>query len=254
MRADYAYTGTLCVIKKKKFLQVKSIALLILSFFFITCQIKNTSSQNKESVKPTEQKAPIEYGIEINSEILNQIKDETGKQGEKLKREIWKYYRDKEEEKYVLEKGVIFKFIKENKAHEIFNKFHDKLFKNGNYLFLTNLDFDDSYDTYYDVVIIRCSDQFELISLIGTDGVNYDLYNDDIVKQLKDWHKKVGFKIETVDGARIHAYMENLPSDLNQFTKDVYKFCPDVIDQGYGSMEEMIKDYKESKYFWLWWD
>ena len=62
------------------------------------------------------------------------------------------------------------------------------------------------------------------------------------------------FKIEIVDGARIHGYMRKLPTDLNQFTKDVYKFCPDVIDQGYGSMEKMIQDYKKNKYIWLWWD
>jgi hypothetical protein len=48
--------------------------------------------------------------------------------------------------------------------------------------------------------------------------------------------------------------MEQLPPDLKKFTKEIYEFCPDVIDQGYGSMKDMIKSYKEDKYFWMWWD
>ncbi len=54
--------------------------------------------------------------------------------------------------------------------------------------------------------------------------------------------------------ARIHAYMQKLPEDISKFTDEVYKFCPDVIDQGYESMNEMVKDYNNNKYFWLWWD
>ncbi|MCH2196996.1 MAG: DUF4253 domain-containing protein [Kordia sp.] len=48
--------------------------------------------------------------------------------------------------------------------------------------------------------------------------------------------------------------MNKLPNDIKTFTSEVYEFCPDVIDQGYSFMEEMISDYNESKDFWLWWD
>jgi len=54
--------------------------------------------------------------------------------------------------------------------------------------------------------------------------------------------------------SRIHAYINKLPNDIKTFTSEVYEFCPDVIDQGYSFMEEMISDYNESKDFWLWWD
>lgn len=48
--------------------------------------------------------------------------------------------------------------------------------------------------------------------------------------------------------------MDHLPNDLTKFTNEVYEFCPDVIDQGYGEMKDMISDYKANKYFWMWWD
>ena len=193
-------------------------------------------------------------GLEIDTSLLSSIQKDIGKKNEPLNREVWNYDSKGNEENYVLDKGVEFKFIKEAKANSIFKKYHKSVLDTGNYLFLTNMDFDDSYNTYYDIVIINCSDQFELIKLIGTNGVNYDVYNVDIVAQMKEWHKKVDFTIDVVDVSRIHAYMDKTPKNIKQFTKEVYKFCPDVIDQGYSSMDEMILDYKQNKYFWLWWD
>ena len=193
-------------------------------------------------------------GLEIDLKVLSFIEQESDKKCEPLKREVWKYMKDGSEEHYFLDTGVVFKFVNENSAQTIFRKYHDKILATGNYLFLTNLDFDESYNSYYDIVIINCSDPFKLIQLIGTNGVNYDLYNDDIINKLKEWDSQIGFKFEVIDVSRIQASMDKLPKDISKFTAEVYEFCPDVIDQGYGDMEAMMSDYKQNKYFWLWWD
>ena len=193
-------------------------------------------------------------GLNIDSKLLSDIKNDIKKEPIDLNREVWNYDRQGNEEHYFLNKGLVFKFVNEQKAHSIFNKYHDKVIEGNNYIFLTNMDFDESYNTYYDIVIIDVSDPFKLIEQIGTNGVNYDIYNPDVVKKLKEWNDQVNFKFVVIDVSRIHAYMKRLPNDINKFSLEVYEFCPDVIDQGYSSMEEMISDYKENKYFWLWWD
>jgi hypothetical protein len=193
-------------------------------------------------------------GLIIDKKLLPNIKKSIHKEPIQLNREVWNYDKDGNEEHYVLDKGLVFKFINHEKAHSIFNMYSDKVMEGNNYIFLTNMDFDESYNTYYDIVIIDGSDPFEIIKRIGTNGVNYDQYNNAIINQLKEWNAEVEFKFVVIDVARIHAYMNKLPTDITKFSKDVYDFCPDVIDQGYGSMDEMISDYKDSKYFWLWWD
>ena len=167
---------------------------------------------------------------------------------------MYNYDKDGNEDNYTLDKGVIFKFVEEQKANSIFDKYYDKVVAGKNYLFLSNMDFDDDYNSYYDIIIMDGVDPFKIIEQIGTNGVNYDVYNQDIIKKLKKYDAQVGFKFVVIDVARIHAYMNKLPDDLSKLTADIYEFCPDVIDQGYGSMEEMITDYKDNKYFWLWWD
>ena len=193
-------------------------------------------------------------GLNIDPKLLVDIMNDLSKKPIQLNREVWNYDREGNEEHYFLNKGLVFKFVNEDKAHSIFNKYHNKVVSGNNYIFLSNMDFDESYNTYFDVVIIDGSDPFKIIEQIGTNGVNYDIYNPDIIRQLKEWDKQISFKFVVIDVSRIHAYMNRLPDDINKFSSEVYEFCPDVIDQGYSSKEEMVMDYKENKYFWLWWD
>ena len=195
-----------------------------------------------------------QFGLTIDKELLSEIKKDIKKDPIKLNREVWNYDKEGNETNYVLNKGLVFKFVENEKAHAIFNTYNEKVVAGNNYIFLSNMDFDESYNTYYDIIIIEGSDPFKIIEQIGTNGVNYDVYNTDIIRQLKAWDAEVDFKFIVIDVARIHAYMNTLPNDLTKFTEDVYEFCPDVIDQGYSEMEEMMSDYKENKYFWLWWD
>ena len=83
-------------------------------------------------------------------------------------------------------KGLVLKFVNHKKVHSIFNKYYDKVINGNNYIFLTNMDFNDSYNTYYDLVLIQGADPFKLIEQVGTNEVNYDIYNADVVKNLKE--------------------------------------------------------------------
>lgn len=193
-------------------------------------------------------------GLEIDPVLLSQISKEIEKNPEPLQLNVWKFNINGTEETDILDDGLIYKFVKDDLANSIFKKYSDEVIKGGNYVFLTNLDFDEFFNSYYDIIIIKGSDPYKLINQIGTNGVNYNIYTNDVIKQLQEWDKIVGFKFDVIDVSRIHAYMSNLPNDMEKFVSEVYEFCPDVIDQGYSSKEEMITDYKENQYFWLWWD
>jgi hypothetical protein len=46
------------------------------------------------------------------------------------------------------------------------------------------------------------------------------------------------------DGLMVH--FRTLPEDLDAFAREVYEFCPDVIDQGFGCYAEMLEAMEES--------
>lgn len=229
--------------------------IIYFSIFILTISCLNKNNSKSDFVSNLVIANIDKNGLNIDAQLLSDITKDIKKEPEKLNREVWNYDKEGNEEHYFLDKGLIFKFVNEQKAHSIFNKYIDKVVKGNNYMFLTNMDFDDSFtNTYYDIIIIDGSDPYDIIKRIGTNGVNYDIYNSDVVNKLKEWNDQVNFKFVVIDVSRIHAYMGKLPNNIQSFSKDVYAFCPDVIDQGYGSMNKMISDYEENKYFWLWWD
>lgn len=231
-------------------------------FFGISCflLIKITFSCLNKTKQPSDYASSItndtigENALDIDSKLLTEIKKEIEQEPVKLNREVWNYDKNGNEEHYFLDKGLVFKFVNEKKAHAIFNKYYNKVIQGDDYIFLSNMDFDESFNSYYDIIIIDESNPFTIIEQIGTNGINYDIYNPDIIRKLKEWNDQVNFKFVVIDVSRIHAYMEKLPKEIRTFSNEIYEFCPDVIDQGYGSMEEMISDYQANKYFWLWWD
>ena len=119
---------------------------------------------------------------------------------------------------------------------------------------LTTFKVDKKFQMFYDIIIIKATDQFEVVKYEETSGGNYDISNDRVIEQLKKWNQDSPFTIIVADYNGVEADFYKLPKDLNQFAKDIYKFCPDTIEQGSGSEEELVKHFLNEKSFWLWWD
>ncbi|KAF2511443.1 DUF4253 domain-containing protein [Flavobacterium zhairuonense] len=132
------------------------------------------------------------------------------------------------------------KFVKELK-----NKFRDK-----GYLvfeFETN-------DDKKAVAVIKGTDDLDIIRYRKTDGINYDLDNTALVAKISEWKTKYGLVIIGCSRDWVNLEFNKLPSDLDAFAKEVYAFCPDSIDQGVGSLDNLKEAIKEMNGLWLWWD
>jgi hypothetical protein len=105
-----------------------------------------------------------------------------------------------------------------------------------------------------DLVVVPARDQWEVLDLRETDGVNLNLSHQDVVKQLRAWDKELGLKLigAGLDWAEFD--MERLPSDLPGFCQKLYKFCPDIVDQGVGDVSKLEQELRQTKRLYLWWD
>ena len=78
-----------------------------------------------------------------------------------------------------------------------------------------------------------------------TNGINYDVTTDDIIAKLTQWSEQIKFEVTEVDHATVKLYLETLPENLAEFCQEVYEFCPDTIEQGYGCLGDMIEMSEE---------
>jgi hypothetical protein len=77
---------------------------------------------------------------------------------------------------------------------------------------------------------------------------------EDLIKKLQAWDREIGIDIFHAETDTIERVLARLPADLAAFANDLNEFCPDVVGQGVGSIEELEKAIRADRHVYLWWD
>jgi hypothetical protein len=88
-------------------------------------------------------------------------------------------------------------------------------------------------------------DPFDAIREARTNGANYDLDTGDIIDRLTQWQSLCSFVVKSAKGDQIEIEFSTLPKDMDAFVQELYKFCPDLVDQGTGCVHEMLESLEE---------
>lgn len=107
---------------------------------------------------------------------------------------------------------------------------------------------------YEQVSLIKSRDQYDIIRYSGTDGINYNLMTDDIIKKLKEWEVNYPFEIIGAGHDFVEVRIIDKDQDLSELAQEAYDFCPDVEDQGAGSVEALEEEMESLRMLFLWWD
>lgn len=118
----------------------------------------------------------------------------------------------------------------------------------------TSRNVDDASVVGVELVLARGTDQFDILRLAATDGMNYGLSTDDIVARVQRWDAQIGVDIWQAESDVVQMDLAKLPGSLSEFSRELYEFCPDIVDQGAGSLEVLEKELRETGAVYLWWD
>lgn len=105
-----------------------------------------------------------------------------------------------------------------------------------------------------EIVIGPGKNQFDIIRLARTDACNYDLENEDIVRRLQQYDNEFGIDIFHAETDVVEFDLRTAPKDPPALAADLYDFCPDLIDQGMGDLDDLATEIMEEKRISLWWD
>jgi hypothetical protein len=146
--------------------------------------------------------------------------------------------------------GVSFR-VKLVKAKRVRDYYRKKLKDKGYTLFYSDV---PEYSKNITFSIIPCKDQFEIIRLQKTDGINYDITNEDLITKLKEWDKRYSITILGADYDWVTLKVDCSENELDRFAKEVVAFCPDFgyyYENGEGKVKETLFLNRE---VFLWWD
>lgn len=105
-----------------------------------------------------------------------------------------------------------------------------------------------------ELVIGPGSGPLDILRIAKTDAVNYGMVTKDLEVKLAQWHKVYGIDIWQAETDTVQLRLKRMPRDIKSFASEVYKFCPDIVDQGVGTQQALIKDIQDKKGLYLWWD
>lgn len=104
------------------------------------------------------------------------------------------------------------------------------------------------------ISILKTSDSYDMLRVMGTNGWNYNISPDAVIARLKEWDSKFGIVLYGVGFDWVEAEFKHQPEDMPGFAKEVYSFCPDVVEQGTGTVEGLAKEMRRTNTLYLWWD
>ena len=139
----------------------------------------------------------------------------------------------------------------QNEARDIVLQLKGQLKAKGYLIYISAIHFGYEPDQ---VTVLKGMDQFDILRIEETDAINYGLENGDVIAKLKEWDKAHHFEIIAADISRVEAIFIDQPKDLKAFSEELYEFCPDIVDQGTGTVKELELELKRYGILYLWWD
>jgi hypothetical protein len=113
---------------------------------------------------------------------------------------------------------------------------------------------DERHDGRVEVVVGAGDSQFDILRLARSDAANYEMDTEDLVEKLRGYDEDFGIDIRLANTDTIVFDLIGSPADTSAFAQDIYEFCPDVVDQGVGSVEALREAIEVTGQVYLWWD
>lgn len=220
---------------------------IILIIFLTQCNLQQKSSESLNNADKV-----ITDSISFEAEIIRQIRDFTDSAIYCIntQKSVYNSSTQNFDTINLKYKGVSFK-VDERKAREVVFSLKDKFLSKGYLIYISESNFGYKPD---EITIIKSKNQFDILILEETNGINYGIENDSVIKTLKNWNEQHPFQIIGAGFDYIEAVFIVPPTDIKTFAKKVYEFCPDIVEQGTGTIEKLEEELEMTGVLYLWWD
>ncbi len=150
----------------------------------------------------------------------------------------------------ILADGVVVS-VSRNRTEAVLRSLREKLHRRNCLVFVIELNDAIKRDK---IGVMKGADQFSILQVMYTNGDEDDVSHEEVVERLKVWEKKSPFDIIGAENDWVEIEFRTLPPDLKSFAEEVYDFSPDAIDEGAGSIAELMKQIVLTRRLLLFWN
>lgn len=147
--------------------------------------------------------------------------------------------------------GVSFDVAQE-KAEALLLKAHADFLSKGFYLF--------RYDQHFNIRgkpdkigLLPTRDAYAVMAVMQTNGDNYNIGTDGVIAWMKELQQEQPFILTGIGLDYMEGHFTGPVKNPEALAKRMYQFCPDIVDQGTGSMSELARELEKGNLY-FWWD
>ena len=105
-----------------------------------------------------------------------------------------------------------------------------------------------------EIALVPLWDQYRVVKLVGTNGANFGIGNADVIAWLRELERDAPFVLTGIGFDHVEARFTGRVADPHAMAARLYKFCPDIVHQGTGSVTELASELRRLNTFFCWWD
>ena len=216
-----------------------TLTFVLLSLIF-SCKPKISSQSNNLTI---EEKQTWDT-LKIDTSMLQRIRAYNSNIIEPFHYALSKMYQDGKETELdpIYLNGFVFS-EQSSKSYDLIFTLKDDFLNKGYTIFLleNNFNIGEKLDN---IGVLNTVDKYEVLKLVGTNGANYDISNDSVITIIKQFDKKYALELIGASGDWCEFVINAKTTDWNEFANEVYKVCPDVVDQGTDTVEALADEMK----------
>jgi len=103
--------------------------------------------------------------------------------------------------------------------------------------------------------VLKSQDLYAALKLEKTNGINYGLTTEKVIEKLEEWDTtKLRLMVVGAGHDWVTLRIIKSPESWYDFSKSVYKFCPDIADDNPTALINFTSNMKKTLQFTMWWD
>ena len=193
--------------------------------FYLTLLLSaSCNSQNEKNHILTHEEIKICDSLKIDTKIIAKLRNYNSSKIESFHYSMSSTYEDGNEIEInpLLLNGIIFNEENE-KSFNLVISLKDFYKELGYSIFVldNNFGIENQKDK---IAILKTTDKIEILKLLQTNGINYDLENKDICKKIEELDKLYNLELIGASGDWCEFIMHKEPQNWLKFSKEMYKF------------------------------
>jgi hypothetical protein len=150
-----------------------------------------------------------------------------------------------------LKGGVSFD-VPQKKIEAVLRRAHTNFLARGFYLFRYDQNFGIGGNPDK-VGLLPTADKYAVVAAMDTNGDNYGIGTAGVIAWMKDLEREQPFILTGIGFDYLEGYFTTPVKDPKGLAQRMYEFCPDIVDQGVGTVSKLARELRDgSLYFW--WD